>query len=186
MLATGDYWQGKFPIECQGIMNARGQGGITSNPDTYEAFLTRSHGLSGSANTAQLSDQLHHRARVISCTELPHKLSISMRNGVVPIWNNAISPRGVMTKIKLGFPMRDPKCKSKLVFHVHLLSRIFAEQAIGTGSPPSHPPSARRWWLTRQTTHQLSYPAKGRRGLRGGRATRVDQHPIRRGMQTTR
>ncbi len=43
-------------------------------------------------------------ARGISCTELPGALSISRRNGVVPIGNDAISPRvQAMTKMKLGF-----------------------------------------------------------------------------------
>ncbi len=41
--------------------------------------------------------------RGISCTELSCALSISRRNGVVPIGNDVISPRGAMTKIVLGF-----------------------------------------------------------------------------------
>ncbi len=42
-------------------------------------------------------------ARGISCTELPRALPISRRNGVVPIGNDAISPRGAMTKPMFGF-----------------------------------------------------------------------------------
>jgi hypothetical protein len=53
-------------------------------------------------------------ARGISCTELPCALSISRRNGVVPIGSDAIYPRGAITKMSLGFAnLANPWCHQK-------------------------------------------------------------------------
>jgi hypothetical protein len=79
----------------------------------YTAVLSKTHGLAGSANTALLSiPQRHRGARGISHTKLPRARSISRRNGLVPIGNDAISPRGAMTKMWLEFVDPGNPCKT--------------------------------------------------------------------------
>jgi hypothetical protein len=79
------------------------------------------HGLAGSANTARLSDELRHRARggFLAQNSPVRCQSRGSRNGVVPIENDAISPRGAMTKIICRFADPANPCPRATLFLVN-------------------------------------------------------------------